>query len=158
MRQGSHSREEIRNHLLPFFESLVDEVHRARQEEATMQSEATIAKRGDELAAEAIDQWLLSFDRDDKHIIINGERYYRLSGPVEKTYSTSRGKARISRHLYRRCGVHTRMKRSGQRWKVDGGQAVLTLRSLATDARWEQAMNVLMPTFKRPVESVDQAA
>ena len=47
MRQGSHSREEICNHLLPFFESLVDEVHRARQEEATMQSEATIAKRGD---------------------------------------------------------------------------------------------------------------
>ncbi len=54
--------------------------------------------------------------------------------------------------------VASRMKRGGQRWKVDGGQAVLTLRSLATDARWEQAMNVLMPTFKRPVESEDQAA
>ena len=54
--------------------------------------------------------------------------------------------------------VASRMKRSGQRWKVNGGQAVLTLRSLATDARWEPAMNVLMPTFKRPVEKVNQAA
>ena len=106
MRQGSHSREEIRNHLLPFFENLVDEVHRARQEEAKMQSEATIAKRGDELAAEAIGQWLISFDRDDKRLSINGELYYRLNKPVEKTYATSRGKVRISRHLYRPKGVH----------------------------------------------------
>lgn len=106
MRQGSHSREEIRNHLLPLFENLVDEVHRARQKEATMQTEATIAKRGDELAAEAIGQWLVSFDRDDKHLSIDGELYYRLNKPVEKTYATSRGKVRISRHLYRPSGVH----------------------------------------------------
>lgn len=30
--------------------------------------------------------------------------------------------------------VHTRMKRNGQRWKRRGGQAILTLRKLATDA------------------------
>ena len=50
------------------------------------------------------------------------------------------------------------MKRSGQRWKSRGGQAVLTLRSWATDARSEPAMTALMPTFKRSVETVNQAA
>jgi hypothetical protein len=34
----------------------------------------------------------------------------------------------------------------------------LTLRSLATDARWEEAMQVMMPIFKRRVELVAQAA
>ena len=54
--------------------------------------------------------------------------------------------------------VQSRMKRSGQRWKESGGQAVLTLRSLATDARWDTAMKVLMPTFRQSVEPVNQAA
>ena len=54
--------------------------------------------------------------------------------------------------------VQSRMKRSGQRWKERGGQAVLTLRSLATDARWDVAMNVLMPAFKQSVEPANQAA
>lgn len=54
--------------------------------------------------------------------------------------------------------VQSRMKRSGQRWKEEGGQAVLTLRSLATDARWDVAMGELMPTFKRPVEPLGHAA
>ena len=54
--------------------------------------------------------------------------------------------------------VQSRMKRSGQRWKEQGGQAVLTLRSLATDARWDVAMDVLMPTFRQSVEAANQAA
>ena len=44
------------------------------------------------------------------------------------------------------------MKRGGQRWKEQGGQAVLALRSLATDARWDVAMDVLMLTFRQSVE------
>ena len=54
--------------------------------------------------------------------------------------------------------VQSRMKRSGQRWKEKGGQAVLTLRSLATDARWDVAMEVLMPTFRQSVEPANQVA
>jgi hypothetical protein len=54
--------------------------------------------------------------------------------------------------------VQTRMKRNGQRWKPRGGQSILTLRSLATDARWEEAMQVMMPSFRRRVEPVAQAA
>jgi hypothetical protein len=54
--------------------------------------------------------------------------------------------------------VQTRMKRNGQRWKRQGGQSILTLRSLATDARWEPAMQAMMPSFKQRVEPVAQAA
>lgn len=54
--------------------------------------------------------------------------------------------------------VQTRMKRNGQRWKHHGGQSILTLRNLATDARWEDAMRVMMPIFKQCVEPVAQAA
>lgn len=54
--------------------------------------------------------------------------------------------------------VQTRMKRNGQRWKRKGGQSILTLRSLATDARWEPAMQAMMPSFKQRIEPVAQAA
>ena len=54
--------------------------------------------------------------------------------------------------------VQNRMKRNGQRWKTKGGQAILTLRSLATDARWDAAMEVMLPTFRQRVEPVSQAA
>ena len=54
--------------------------------------------------------------------------------------------------------VQTRMKRNGQRWKRRGGQAILTLRSLATDARWDVPMGVMMPSFNQRVEVVAQAA
>lgn len=54
--------------------------------------------------------------------------------------------------------VQTRMKRNGQRWKRQGGQSILTLRSLATDARWEPAMQAMMPSFMRRIEPVAQAA
>ena len=54
--------------------------------------------------------------------------------------------------------VQSWMKRSGQRSKEKGGQAVLSLRSLATDARWDVAMEVLMPTFRQSVEPANQVA
>jgi hypothetical protein len=33
--------------------------------------------------------------------------------------------------------IGTRMKKSGMRWTIDGGQAALTLRSLILSNRWE---------------------
>lgn len=47
--------------------------------------------------------------------------------------------------------VSTRMKRCGARWKTPGGQAVLSLRSLARSSRWQDAMDILLPTFVEPV-------
>jgi len=40
--------------------------------------------------------------------------------------------------------VSVRMKRCGARWKDDGAQAILSLRSLATSSRWEPAMALLI--------------
>ena len=77
-------------------------------------------------------------------------------------YARARGRGHPigSGHVEACCKplVQARMKRNGQRWKQAGGQAILTLRSLATDARWEAAMEALLPKFKRQVERVAQAA
>ncbi len=50
--------------------------------------------------------------------------------------------------------VSTRMKRCGARWKTAGGQAVLSLRSLAKSSRWDPAMKLLLPTWQTPVQEV----
>jgi len=34
--------------------------------------------------------------------------------------------------------IYARMKKSGMRWSINGGQTVLTLRSLILSNRWEQ--------------------
>ncbi len=47
--------------------------------------------------------------------------------------------------------VSTRMKRSGARWKTPGGQAILSLRSLAKSSRWDDAMAILLPTWQLEV-------
>lgn len=50
--------------------------------------------------------------------------------------------------------VSTRMKRCGARWKTPGGQAVLSLRSLAKSSRWEPAMDIVLPTWVALVQEV----
>lgn len=64
------------------------------------------------------------------------------------------------RHLPIGCGVveaacktlvAQRMKRSGMRWRHDGGQAILTFRALAQSDRFDGAWCLLSETYKRPV-------
>lgn len=105
MNRRSHIRDQVRKELLPQFEELVDAVCKARREESSMEAEEHIAKAGDALSAKAIGQWLLSYDRDDDEVKIDGKIYYRLDC-VEKTYSTMRGEVRIERHIYRQRGIH----------------------------------------------------
>jgi hypothetical protein len=47
--------------------------------------------------------------------------------------------------------VTQRLKRSGMRWRVPGGQAILTLRALCQSARFERAWPLLVETYKRTV-------
>jgi hypothetical protein len=51
--------------------------------------------------------------------------------------------------------VTQRMKCSGMSWGQDGGQAVLTLRSLIQSNRWEPAWALLRTAFYQPVKVVD---
>jgi len=54
--------------------------------------------------------------------------------------------------------VAMRMKRSGQRWKRRGGQAILSLRSLCLSDRWDAAMRLVLKTYQAEVTPVPRAA
>ena len=43
--------------------------------------------------------------------------------------------------------VNERLKQSGMRWTLRGGQAILTLRSLIQSARWEKAWTLLARSY-----------
>ena len=47
--------------------------------------------------------------------------------------------------------VTQRMKRSGMAWAKDGGQAVLTLRSLIQSNRWHSAWTLLSADFRKTI-------
>jgi hypothetical protein len=51
--------------------------------------------------------------------------------------------------------VTQRMKRSGMAWGQDGGQAILTLRSLIQSNRWEPAWTLLSSDFRKLVKVVE---
>ncbi len=46
--------------------------------------------------------------------------------------------------------VTQRMKRSGMRWRIHGGQAVLTIRALIKSGRFDRAWNALMGKADTP--------
>jgi hypothetical protein len=47
--------------------------------------------------------------------------------------------------------VSQRLKRSGMRWRMAGGQAILTFRALCQSERFERAWSLLSETYKRSV-------
>jgi hypothetical protein len=47
--------------------------------------------------------------------------------------------------------VSQRLKRSGMRWRVPGGQAILTFRALCQSERFERAWPLLAETYKQAV-------
>ncbi|HKY31488.1 MAG TPA: hypothetical protein VJV23_03045, partial [Candidatus Polarisedimenticolia bacterium] len=47
--------------------------------------------------------------------------------------------------------VTQRLKRSGMRWRHEGGQAILTLRALCQSDRFERGWNLLATTYKSEV-------
>lgn len=51
--------------------------------------------------------------------------------------------------------VSSRLKRSGMRWGMAGGQAVLTLRSVRQSERWERAWFLLRNDFRKLVTVVE---
>jgi hypothetical protein len=52
--------------------------------------------------------------------------------------------------LLRREGTQ-RMKRSGQRWSIDGGQAILSFRALAQSERFDGARKLVSAEYRRDV-------
>ena len=52
--------------------------------------------------------------------------------------------------------VTQRMKCSGMRWSMLGGQAILTLRSVIQSDRWQQAWSLIQAQFRKPVSIVKE--
>jgi len=61
------------------------------------------------------------------------------SGVVEAAYKTL---------------VTQRVKRSGRRWGMAGGQAILTFRSVIQSGRWERAWSLVGNDFRKSVQVV----
>ena len=53
--------------------------------------------------------------------------------------------------------VTQRMKRSGMRWRIHGGQAVLTVRALIKSGRFDRAWNTLMGDVDTPANDNNRA-
>ena len=51
--------------------------------------------------------------------------------------------------------VTQRLKRSGMRWNIEGGQAVLTFRSAAQSQRFDRAWDLVASTYRTDVLRVD---
>ena len=47
--------------------------------------------------------------------------------------------------------VSQRLKRAGMRWRMQGGQAILTFRALCQSARFEHAWPLLVQMYQRRV-------
>jgi len=54
--------------------------------------------------------------------------------------------------------VAERMKRSGMSWGEEGGQAILTLRSLIQSNRWERGWELLSGQYRCQVKILKPAA
>jgi hypothetical protein len=52
--------------------------------------------------------------------------------------------------------VTHRMKRSGMRWAIPGGQAILTLRGLLQSDRWAQGWALIAASYVKTVEAVEK--
>ena len=51
--------------------------------------------------------------------------------------------------------VTQRLKRSGMRWNIGGGQAILTFRSAAQSQRFDLAWDLVTSTYRTDVTPID---
>jgi len=107
--------------------------------------------------------------------VIRSLAYFRTAHPHSKVIATELRYFRKHRHRMRYAGyrnqnlpvgsgvveaacktlVTQRMKRSGMRWRPEGGQAILTLRALAQSDRFDQAWALLAATYRAEVRMLE---
>lgn len=116
---------------------------------------------------------LLRDEVDGVSKVINALAYQRRRHPRRKVLLRELGYFRRNRHRMRYADaqaasvpigsgvveaanktlVVVRMKRSGARWLVPGGQAVLTFRALAKSGRFDRAWDLLVGTYTEHIET-----
>ena len=121
---------------------------------------------------------ILKDDPQGAEKVIRAIRYRRdqASGSARKILTAAlkyfRGmREGMDYHLYKQLGlpigsgvveaacktlVSERLKQSGMRWTMRGGQAILTLRSLRQSDRWEHAWAILARSYKAKVRVADE--
>jgi hypothetical protein len=115
---------------------------------------------------------LLRDDPKGVEKVIRALRYLRRCYPRRKTIRTALAYFRRHRHRMQyaqaqaqslpigsgvveaacKTVVTQRMKRSGMRWRHDGGQAILTFRTLCQSERFDRAWALLAQTYQREVK------
>jgi len=95
---------------------------------------------------------------DDRDKVVDGDQpiesalTYIANHKDEMNYGPHRLRGRPvgTGHVEATCKslVQLRMKRNGQRWKREGGQAVMKLRSLALSDGWEAGIKRLLETYQ----------
>jgi hypothetical protein len=151
---------------------------------ATHLKDAADAVHGAETAhAKALfESWKTTLKEDPQGAekVIRAVRYRRdqAEGPARKTLAAvakylSSMKSGMEYHAYKQMGmpigsgvveaacktlVNERLKQSGMRWTIRGGQAILTLRSHMQSNRWESAWRVLTRSYTATVNPARAAA
>jgi hypothetical protein len=107
--------------------------------------------------------------------VIRSLAYLRKTHPHRTAIATELRYFRKNRHRMRYAGyrnqnlpvgsgvveaacktlVTQRMKRSGMRWRPEGGQAILTLRALAQSDRFDQAWALLAATYRAEIRMLE---
>ena len=95
---------------------------------------------------------------EDRDTVVDGDQpiesalTYIANHKAQMNYAPhrARGQPVGTGHVEATCKslVQLRMKRNGQRWKHEGGQAVMKLRSLALSDGWEAGVTQLLETYQ----------
>jgi hypothetical protein len=148
---------EVEARMLDFWhvvEKLADAVSSTGRDAKPKLSKWKRALRNDDHAIERIDvelrTWAIEYE-DDLPAGLYDALTYIENNRDRMRYATVRA-AHLpigSGHVEATCKtiVSTRMKRCGARWKRNGGQTVMHLRSLATSSRWEDAADFVLSTY-----------
>jgi len=146
---------DIEAQLLDFWhvvEKLADAITATGRDAKPKLSQWKKALRKDDHAIERIEMelrtWALEYEEENLPEHLYNALTYIENNRDRMRYASVRD-ANLpigSGHVEATCKtiVSTRMKRCGARWKNDGGQAVMHLRSLATSSRWDDAMDFLL--------------
>jgi len=106
--------------------------------------------------------WALDYEEDEQPEGLHEALTYLENNRDRMRYASVR-KRKLpigSGHVEATCKtlVTVRMKRSGARWKIQGGQAIMHLRSLALSSRWDPAMDYILALYRTPVHPIRDVA
>lgn len=156
---------------LPVGEALVDFYHATEHLHGALQAAYGETSAACQAQFEKLRR-LLRDDPEGVDKVIRALRYVHTKHPRRKTIRTALAYFRRHRHRMRyaqaqaeglpigsgvveaacKTVVTQRMKRSGMRWRHDGGQAVLTFRSLCQSDRFDRAWTLLAQTYRGEVK------